>query len=804
MSEGRSENRSWLRVLLGLGLLLPAIVCCVSVLVLPTLNTIVDSLHDKDLIREQAQFIGLENYARLFEDPVFSQALGFTLSLLVVRALVVAVVPLLLAFFVNEFGRWIRIPLRLLFTVPLALFAPVVAGLAWRQALNPNIGLVNVVLRNLGVSSLPAWLSSADLAPVSMMLVEGLTTFGIACGAGLVFYLAALRGAGEEAPSWRKVRLPLLASWVVGLLAAVVLPLPVFTTSWILGGPNGSPAGAILTLGAYWFKQGFVYGRSGYASAVATLVLGLAMPLGLLVGLIVVFGRLRLEMAGWGKRSGLLTGEGKPGWRKVIFVVLLAGALLFGLAICSLGTLPVLESVLTSIKSEAQIADPESPFWPAKPRKYVYEGEEYDVYKVPTEEGIKEWALVEPRREESYFVDPANPEAGLAKWEGRWRTLKPAWESSLRWENYGGLGELMPPVWRVWINTVVPPLVVILLFQVPLAYLGALGIAVVRPFKKWSEALLLPFSPWLFVAVLPLSWAFYEVRARAGLLNTSGSLAPPIVLSVPALFILTLFFKGREPKWRAAQSEGQSLVGAFFTKLVLPSLPLVVLLACVSLLLSMQDLLWPFAAAIGLEVQPASVVLWNMAVRFARQLPAIAAATVLLELPVFVFFFLVFGLIQVLYLDRLALVAGKPESAEPLDEPSPSEVDAVEEAVVAEVSESEGARKTVRLEMEEERKTVRLEPEGAKKAVHLEPEEGKTVRLEPEGARETVRLEPESAKETVRLEPEGAGKTVRLEPEEAKTVRLEPEDERKTVRLRMEDEGKTVRLEPEEDDDAQA
>jgi len=796
MSEGKSENRSWLRVLLGLGLLLPAILCCASVLVLPTLNTIVGSLQDKDLIRGQAQFIGFENYTRLFEDPVFSQALSFTLSLLVVRVLVVAVVPLLLALFVNEFGRWVRIPARLLFTVPLALFAPVAAGLAWQRALNPEIGLVNVILEGMGLPS-QGWLYSADMAPVALMLVEGLTIFGIACGVGLVFYLAALRGAGEEAPSWREVRQPLLASWVVGLLAAVVLPLPAFTSSYVLTG--GGPARATMTLGIYLFDHSFAYANFGYGSAIASPILVVAMVLGLIVGLIVVFGRLRLEMVGWGKRSGLFSGEGKPGWRKFIIVVLSAGVLFFSLAICSLGALPVPESVLTSLKSEVQIAAPESPFWPAKPRKYLYEGVEYNVYQVPTEEGIKEWALVDPRR--SYFIDPANPEAGLVEWEGEWRTLKPVWESSLRWENYGGLGELMPPVWRVWGNTILPPLVVILLFQVPLAYLGALGIAVVRPFKKWSEVLLLLFSPWLFVTILPLSMVFFDVRREAGLLNTWGALAPPITLSVPALFILTLFFKGQERKWRAVQAAGQSSAGAFFTKLILPSLPLVALLVCASLLFSMQGLLWPLLVSAQPEFAPVSVALLRLSQLYGNQPPVVAASAVLLGLPLFLFFFLAFGLIQAFYLDRLALVAGEPDIAESPDKRALPEVGPVEEA-----------RETVRLEQEGAEKTVRLEVEGAKKTVRLEPEEAKTVRLEPGGAKETVRLEPEGAKKTVRLEPEGAKKTVRLEPEEAKTVRLRPEgereaehkDERKTVRLQMEDEGKTVRLGREEDDDAQS
>ncbi len=46
------------------------------------------------------------------------------------------------------------------------------------------------------------------------------------------------------------------------------------------------------------------------------------------------------------------------------------------------------------------------------------------------------WALFKKGREESLFLDPANPEAGPITWTGRWRTLENVWEFSPRWDNF--------------------------------------------------------------------------------------------------------------------------------------------------------------------------------------------------------------------------------------------------------------------------------------------------------------------------------------------------------------------------------
>ncbi|MCS6909846.1 MAG: carbohydrate ABC transporter permease [Anaerolineales bacterium] len=98
--------------------------------------------------------------------------------------------------------------------------------------------------------------------------------------------------------------------------------------------------------------------------------------------------------------------------------------------------MPMAYMVATSLKDKAQFTETSGPLWPAREATFTYQGREYPLYKVPTEDGVKEWALVEKGREQSSFIDPANPEAGLIEWQGRWRTLERAWVFSPRWENF--------------------------------------------------------------------------------------------------------------------------------------------------------------------------------------------------------------------------------------------------------------------------------------------------------------------------------------------------------------------------------
>ena len=214
---------------------------------------------------------------------------------------------------------------------------------------------------------------------------------------------------------------------------------------------------------------------------------------------------------------------------------------------------------------------------------------------------------------------------------------------------------------RMWVVSILPPLLVILFIQFPIAYLGGLAIGAVRPFGKFSNWLLLLFSPWLFVTSVPLAFAAFDRFRNMDMLDSPITLAPPILLSVPMLFIFTLFFSGQSLKWQKAREEGASSTSAFFKHLILPSLPLAVFMTAFSLLAATQDLFMPLISGLSIENHTATT---NILMFLGSMKPAGASSIIaLFGLPLFIFFFIVFAALQVFYLNRLVLVSA-PKTTE--------------------------------------------------------------------------------------------------------------------------------------------
>ncbi len=113
-----------------------------------------------------------------------------------------------------------------------------------------------------------------------------------------------------------------------------------------------------------------------------------------------------------------------------------AGLTLGTLIVLSVYIMPLIFGVVTSLKTKAQVSDPNAPILPAVTVTYEYEGETLDVLVVQTDDGDQKWALLQPGRSRSTFIDINNPDAGPIEWEGNWRTLDPVRESSVAWDNY--------------------------------------------------------------------------------------------------------------------------------------------------------------------------------------------------------------------------------------------------------------------------------------------------------------------------------------------------------------------------------
>jgi multiple sugar transport system permease protein len=116
--------------------------------------------------------------------------------------------------------------------------------------------------------------------------------------------------------------------------------------------------------------------------------------------------------------------------RRAVLTTLYAAILLVFLA-------PLGYAFVTSVKTEAQMSQANSPILPSDPRTFEWEGELYDVYFVPMPDGTtQELALVRKGRRDSDFIDPANTGAGMITWQGSWRTLAQPWQTAPHFENY--------------------------------------------------------------------------------------------------------------------------------------------------------------------------------------------------------------------------------------------------------------------------------------------------------------------------------------------------------------------------------
>jgi multiple sugar transport system permease protein len=120
-------------------------------------------------------------------------------------------------------------------------------------------------------------------------------------------------------------------------------------------------------------------------------------------------------------------------WRNLSSTVLITG---LGLAVMLIFLMPLGYMLATAFKLDSQLSAQNAPLWPATAATYNFQGQDYPLYDVPTEDGVRRLALVKPFREDSDMVDPAHPELGTFNVKGRWRTWDPIYTFSPTLENF--------------------------------------------------------------------------------------------------------------------------------------------------------------------------------------------------------------------------------------------------------------------------------------------------------------------------------------------------------------------------------
>lgn len=289
-----TQRRGEVLLLLG-----PAIVYLIAFSVYPLVVSLVRSFQVYDTQADTWAWTGFGNYHELFTSHDFWEVVGNTAALTFAGVAIQVVVGTALALFFNQQLRGATI-VRGILILPM-LLTPVVVGLMWRALLNPEWGLLDWGVKELGVGQI-GWLSDPGVALWTLVIVDSWQwtpfVFVIVYARLQALPQEVFEAGAVDGASWfqrtRYLTLPLLLPAIV--FAAVFRGIDAFRTfDLVYGLTNGGPVQSTSTLSFEAFQNGFEFFRYGYASAISYVMVVVA-SIGITVLLRVVNPR-RLETA---------------------------------------------------------------------------------------------------------------------------------------------------------------------------------------------------------------------------------------------------------------------------------------------------------------------------------------------------------------------------------------------------------------------------------------------------------------------------------------------------------------------------
>jgi multiple sugar transport system permease protein len=263
------------RALTGWAFSAPYTILFLVFMALPVVVSLVMSFTDlrsTDLRNPLAvNFVGLDNYTRLFSDDLFLHASLNTIVFVVIGVPLTIVLALAAATALNSGLLRFRALFRVGFYLPVVTSIVAVA-VVWRFLLDPEVGLVNNVLRVVGIDG-PSWLFDTKLALPSLIVMAAWRNFGflmVIFLAGLqaipgdLYEAATLDGAGRW-QQFRNVTLPLLRPTLLfGGVVTGIGYLQFFEEPFVM--TQGGPLSSTLSVSYHIYNQ-FGFGNYGYAAA---------------------------------------------------------------------------------------------------------------------------------------------------------------------------------------------------------------------------------------------------------------------------------------------------------------------------------------------------------------------------------------------------------------------------------------------------------------------------------------------------------------------------------------------------------
>lgn len=264
------------KVAIVLGIL-PAFILYVVFAIYPILQSFYYSLMEWNGFNEMT-FIGLDNFKKLFADPLFWNSVKNNIYVVLASVLGQVPIALFIALLLNRKIRGAKI-FRTIGFLPVVL-STVVISLTWSLIYNSRDGLINEFLRAIGLDSLAQnWLGDTKWTMIAVLVVVIWQFVGLY----LIIFLAALQnvpgevleaakmdGASEWATTW-KITVPMI--WdtiIVAVILCISGSLKTFDLIYVM--TNGGPAHSTDVMALYMFNETFSKLQYGYGSAVSVFI----------------------------------------------------------------------------------------------------------------------------------------------------------------------------------------------------------------------------------------------------------------------------------------------------------------------------------------------------------------------------------------------------------------------------------------------------------------------------------------------------------------------------------------------------
>jgi multiple sugar transport system permease protein len=222
------------------------------------------------------EWVGLQNYANLWNDKLFWQSLSNTLYMVAIGVPLTLLASFFCAVLLNLKVRGQSI-YRVIYFLP-SIVPTVASTILWLWILNPQTGILNTLLGYIGIQG-PNWMSNPNWSKPGLIL---LGMWGM--GGTIVIYLSGLQdvpvslleAAELDGASWWQrlwhVTIPMVSPITLfNLITGVIAMFQYFAQAYVFRGFQnlGYPLNSTLFYSVYLYQNGFLWLKMGYASAMA-------------------------------------------------------------------------------------------------------------------------------------------------------------------------------------------------------------------------------------------------------------------------------------------------------------------------------------------------------------------------------------------------------------------------------------------------------------------------------------------------------------------------------------------------------